>query len=179
MNELSGMAHIIEIHLARGFVGRGQSLFYNEPGVPFMKKDLLKDLSDTDKRNIVKRMVSLRKNELNMTQPQLAKRLGYSQTYISLLERGERELSNDFLTAFLLEFSPSHQWMLYGHGDPFTSDADQPDLHISETMSALRGPFSLSDEDEQYLSWYLSLSPENRKKVILLKEAALSLPRMK
>lgn len=179
MNEMSGMAHIIEIHLARGFVGQWQSLFYDEPGEPFMKRNLLKGLSDTDKREIVSRMVSLRKNELHMTQPQLAKRLGFSQSYISLLERGERELSNDLLTAFLLEFNPSQQWMLYGNGDPFTIDAHQPDLHISETLSALRGPFALSDEDEQYLSWYLSLSPEDRKKVILLKETALSLPRMK
>lgn len=144
-----------------------------------MKRDLLKGLSDTDKKDIVKRMVSLRKNELHMTQPQLAKRLGYSQTYISLLERGERELSNDFLTTFLLEFNPAPQWILYGNGDPFNIDANHPELHISETMSALRGPFSLSDEDEQYLFWYLSLSPEDRKKVILLKEAALSLPQTK
>ena len=177
MYEMSGMAHIIEIHLARGFVGQGQSLFYDESGVPFMKKDLLKGLSDTDKREIVKRMVSLRKNELNMTQPQLAKRLGFSQSYISLLERGERELSNDFLTAFLLEFNPSPKWIMYGNGDPFTIDANQPNLHISETLSALRGPFSLSNEDEQYLSWYLSLSPEDREKVLLFKETALSLPR--
>lgn len=144
-----------------------------------MKKDLLKGLSNADKRKIVNRMVSLRKNELHMTQPQMAKRLGYSQTYISLLERGERELSNDFFTAFLLEFNPSLHWMLYGNGDPFTIDANRPDLHISESLSALRGPFALSDEDEQYLSWYLSLSTEDRKKVILLKEAALSLPPMK
>lgn len=144
-----------------------------------MKRDLLKGLSDTDKKEIVKRMVSLRKNELHMTQPQLAKRLGYSQTYISLLESGERELSNDFLTEFFLEFNPSQQWMLHGNGDPFSVDAAQHDLHASDTLSALRGPFSLSDEDEQYLSWYLSLSPEDRKKVILLKETALSLPRMK
>lgn len=156
----------------------GKAFFYDEPGVPFMKKDLLKGISDTNKREIVKRMVSLRKNELHLTQPQLAKRLGYSQTYVSLVESGERELSSEFLTAFFQEFHPSWQWMMQGAGDPFWEDINQSDTRISETLSALRGPCSLSNADEEYLLWYLSLTPEDRKKVILLKETAVSLPRM-
>lgn len=143
-----------------------------------MKKDLLKGINAANKRNIVQRMVSMRKNELHLTQPQLAERLGYSQTYISLVESGERELTSELLSAFVQEFRPSKQWIMYGAGDPFWEDANKSDLHVSEILSSLRGPCSLSDDDEKYLLWYLTLTPEDRKKVILLKETAVSLPRM-
>lgn len=144
-----------------------------------MKRDLLKGICDADKKEIVKRIIDLRKNELHLTQPQLAERLGYSQTYISLVESGERELSNEFLSAVLQTFNPARKWLFQGAGEPFSENETESGILISETLSALRGPCSLSNKDEAYLSWYLSLSPEDREKVILLKETALSLPQMR
>ena len=135
-----------------------------------MKRDLLKTFTDTEKKEIVKRIINLRKDCLHLTQPQFAERLGYSQTYISLVERGERELSGDLVASILSEIKTSKSWLLYGSGTPFDAEAATKDA-----LSLFRSSYNLLPEDEEYIRWYLSQSPEMRKAVITLRDTALTL----
>lgn len=136
-----------------------------------MKRDILKDLSDADKANIVSRIMYLRKNKLKLTQPAFAEAIGYSQTYISLLEKGKRELTGDLIVNIAHTYGISEDWLLSGSGKIFS-----PPMDIStDPVKVLKLTYSLSSEETEYLEWFLSLSPEERAAVILLRDSALAL----
>ena len=65
-----------------------------------------------DWRRVGKRLRELRGFEL--TQAELARRLGVSQGYYSLVERGEREVGPEILLRISREFGKSMEWLLTG-----------------------------------------------------------------
>jgi transcriptional regulator with XRE-family HTH domain len=50
----------------------------------------------------------------DMTQEELAERLGVSQGYLSTIERGKREIGGGILLAISQEFGKSMEWLLTG-----------------------------------------------------------------
>jgi transcriptional regulator with XRE-family HTH domain len=50
----------------------------------------------------------------DVTQEELAKRLGISQSYLSTVERGKREVGAPVLLAISREFGKSIEWLLTG-----------------------------------------------------------------
>jgi len=135
-----------------------------------MKRDILKDKSDAEKANIVKRIMYLRKNILNLTQPAFAEAIGYSQTYVSLLEKGKRELTGDLIVNVAHTYNISEDWLLSGEGELFS-----PLAILNDPVRVLKFSYGLTSEETEYLMWFLSLSAEERSAVILLKDAAQAL----
>ena len=50
-----------------------------------------------------------------MTQTEFARRIGVTQSYLSAMERGEKEPGSAVLLAISQEFGKSVDWLLTGH----------------------------------------------------------------
>ena len=65
------------------------------------------------------RIKSARK-ELKLTQTEFGKRIGVSDGAISLLEKGERNLTGQMRLAICREFGINQHWLLTGEGEAFS-----------------------------------------------------------
>jgi len=75
----------------------------------------------TDKNVVDWGAVGRRIRELrgfNMTQENLADRIGVSQGHLSYMERGEKEIGADILLRISREFGKSLEWLLTGNDGP-------------------------------------------------------------
>jgi transcriptional regulator with XRE-family HTH domain len=52
-----------------------------------------------------------------MTQRVFAQRIGVSQSYLSAIERGEKEIGAEILLRISEEFGKSLEWLLTGKGE--------------------------------------------------------------
>lgn len=106
-----------------------------------MKKpdSALKNLSKDEMAAVVNRIIDLRKKN-NYTQNEFAKKLGVSQTYISMLESGEKPLSKSMLGKISSTFRISSSWLLFGSSD---------------NNYSFEG--SNKTEAEKHIEWYRSL----------------------
>ena len=66
-----------------------------------------------DLRAIGRRIRELR--GFDMTQTEFARRIGVTQSYLSAMERGEKEPGSAVLLAISQEFGKSVDWLLTGH----------------------------------------------------------------
>ena len=69
--------------------------------------------SRLDLRAIGRRIRELR--GFDMTQTEFARRIGVTQSYLSAMERGEKEPGSAVLLAISQEFGKSVDWLLTGH----------------------------------------------------------------
>jgi len=74
---------------------------------------------------INERLVRLRKF-LGLKQAELADRLDITQSYVSGLEKGHRELSSNVLTALREAFNVSTDWLMTGQGDMILPSEGNP-----------------------------------------------------
>ena len=68
---------------------------------------------------LIERLIKIRKNE-NLSQSDFAKRLDLSRNFISLVENGNRELSDRTLRDICKEFNINENWLRTGEGEPRT-----------------------------------------------------------
>ena len=52
----------------------------------------------------------------DMTQKEFARRIGISQNYLSMMERGKVEIGSEILLRMSREFGKSMEWILTGEG---------------------------------------------------------------
>jgi transcriptional regulator with XRE-family HTH domain len=71
-----------------------------------------RDRARIDLRAIGRRIRELR--GFDMTQLEFARRIGVTQSYLSALERGEKELGSAVLLAISRQFNQSVDWLLTG-----------------------------------------------------------------
>lgn len=100
------------------------------------------------------RLRILRK-ELHLSQEEFGKRLGISNTAISKLEKGERNLTEQMLLSICREFRVNYFWITEGKGDMFTGTPESVIDEIAED-------YKLDDIDKKILEKYLSLTVEER-----------------
>jgi len=76
------------------------------------RKNTLVKIVSIDWKETGKRIRRLR--GFDMTQAELARRIGVSQGYLSTIEHGEREVGAEVLLAISREFGKSMEWLLTG-----------------------------------------------------------------
>jgi transcriptional regulator with XRE-family HTH domain len=82
-----------------------------------MTNELRKSRKSAEKLRIDLRAIGRRIRELrgfDMTQSEFARRIGVTQSYLSALERGEKEPGSAVLLAISREFGKSVDWLLTG-----------------------------------------------------------------
>ena len=130
---------------------------------------ILDSLSAEELASISQRIKYLRTDILQMTQSEFANAANISQTYLSFLERGERDINIPFITNISSSLKINLDWLIYGIGDDSNIFASQ---HITKelllknsqeyALSELQKAYSLKNTDLDFLKWYLSLSKAER-----------------
>lgn len=81
------------------------------------------------------RLKSLREH-LNKSQDEFGKDLGLSRNYISLLENGQRNLSEQSIKVLCNEFSVNEEWLRTGTGEMFIEKSK--DEEIAEMLADIQ-----------------------------------------
>lgn len=131
---------------------------------------LLNGLSEKELSDIVERIVYLRTEILHMTQDKFASAIKISQTYLSLIEHGKKEITMSILSQISYSLQVNLDWLIYGlgsEGSIFTSPDVTVDL-LQQTdqetaLDYLQRSFSLKESEMDFLSLYLNLSPKDRQ----------------
>ncbi|MBD5556405.1 MAG: helix-turn-helix transcriptional regulator [Roseburia sp.] len=131
------------------------------------------NLSTDDYSGIAARVVYLRTEILHMSQSQFASLLKISQTYLSMVENGKRQISGPIIQRIITTLSVNFEWLVYGVGNDdeiFLSNTITKEYlkssSKSSSLSALQAAYSLNASEMDYISWYLSLSREERKQYV-------------
>lgn len=124
----------------------------------------INNLSEHELKDISSRITHLRNDILHMTQLEFCTILDISQTYLSLIENGKKQLQKDTIDKILITFRVNIEWLLYGVGSDeeiFLSDVITKDYLTqssqNEVLTNLKKVFQLKDRDIQFIKWYLDL----------------------
>lgn len=100
------------------------------------------------------RLKELRKY-LDLSQKVFAEKLGITDSGLSNLESGKRNLTEQMIISICREFNVNRAWLVEGAGDMFTN--------LPETiLDELALQFDLSIEEKELVSDFCNLSKEQR-----------------
>lgn len=128
---------------------------------------LLKNLSADEMNEIVKRIIHLRQDVLHMTQSQFANSINISQTYLSQIEMGKRQLTASTIQQICSSLKVKREWLILGEDTTIfltKEETAQTILNANQesVISAVCSAFSLDITNEEFLRWYLNLSADER-----------------
>lgn len=105
-----------------------------------------------------KRLKELRIS-LELSQKVFAEKLGITDSGLSNLENGKRNLTEQMIISICREFNVNRVWLVEGVGEMFTN--------IPETiLDELAMQFSLSDEERELVADFCKLPKEQRNAVM-------------
>ena len=86
------------------------------------------------------RIKKIRK-KLSMTQKEFAEKLGLTKNYISLVETGQRNLSDQSIKVLCTEFNINEEWLRTGKGDMFIVLEDKTAILVTDIIDNTDSPF--------------------------------------
>ena len=104
------------------------------------------------------RLKELRKH-LNLSQKSFAQKIGITDSGLSNLESGKRNLTEQTIISICREFNVNRSWLVEGVGDMFT---DIPKTALDE----LAKQFELSETEKELVSDFCTLPKEQRAFVL-------------
>ena len=107
--------------------------------------------------NIGERISVLRKEYLHISQAELAKALGLTQSAIGAYEKEIRNVTEPSIISICREYGVSERWLRYGEGDPFISGSVCPGV-----LSDLASEYDLDLMDQNLIAEYLKLDKQSR-----------------
>lgn len=96
------------------------------------------------------------RSALNLTQKDFGEKLTLAQTYLSQIEKGDRDVTEKILKLICLTFNVSEEWLRTGAGEMFI-ETDKG------FISALTAEYGLDTLDQKIVECYLNLGPLQRK----------------
>lgn len=146
-------------------------------------ESILANMTEQELSAINKRLVYLRQNILQMTQSQFCDAVKISQTYLSLLENGQRKIKIQIILKISSALKINLDWLIYGIGNDdniFQSNDYSKEIFTrssqEEALTNLQKAFSLKESDKNFLSWYLALSQKERAALFKSLEIIKHLP---
>lgn len=115
------------------------------------------------------RITYLRNDILHMTQAEFSSALNISQTYLSLIEAGKKNITEAIISNILITFRVNSDWLISGIGsdediflDNTTPKKYMPSQDLQVTLHELQKLYQLSDNETTFVSWFLSLPSKDR-----------------
>lgn len=134
---------------------------------------LLNNLSSDEIAGISKRIIYLRNSILHMTQSQFANHVKISQTYLSMLENGKKEILDSTICQIATSLHVNLDWLVYGIGGDeniFQSETITKeyfeDAAKNAVLSDLQAAYSLKPNEIDFVTWFLNLSSKDKQKYI-------------
>lgn len=128
-------------------------------------------MTNTD--SLASRIVYLRNDILHMTQSEFCSALKISQTYLSLIKAGKKNITKTIISNILTTFNVNADWLLSGIGsdqDIFL-DNELPKIYLpvansESVLNELQKLCSLSNDETSFISWFVSLPAKDRAQFI-------------
>lgn len=95
------------------------------------------------------------RNALNLTQKEFGQKLTLAQTYLSQIEKGDRDVTEKIQKLICLTFNVSENWLHTGTGEMFI-ESD------STIVSQLSDEYGLDAFEKAMISGFISMKPEQR-----------------
>ncbi len=92
-------------------------------------------------KDIAERLKSFRKNELDLNQQDFAEGAGFTKGYISKIELAVQQPSTALLVGLAKAYNLSSDWILYGLGQMFLPEEDDPISYLDEEDLLLAATF--------------------------------------
>lgn len=92
---------------------------------------------------------------LNLTQKKMGQRLTLAQTYLSQIEKGDRDVTDKIFKIICLELNVREDWLRTGKGSMFNENDET-------VISDIATQYKLEELDKEILKIFLGLSPEKR-----------------
>ena len=105
------------------------------------------------------RIKQVRKS-LNLNQANFGEQITLAQTYLSQIERGDREVTEKILKLVCLQFNVSERWLRTGEGNMFEESSDS-------LISQLCEKYQLDDMAHVLLETFVSM-PQNERDVMVM-----------
>ncbi|MCF8018339.1 MAG: helix-turn-helix domain-containing protein [Vallitaleaceae bacterium] len=102
--------------------------------------------------------VKLVRNALKLTQKEFGQRVTLAQTYLSQIEKGDRDVTEKILKIICSEFNVQEEWLRNGVGEMFVEND-------STIISSLSTQYNLDSIDVKIIESYLNLSSQQRSAV--------------
>lgn len=99
--------------------------------------------------------IRILRKELGLSQEEFGKRVGVSNTAISKLEKGERNITEQMILSICRVFRVNYFWLTEGKGEMFSGT---PQTVVDE----LAEDYDLDDIDKKIIEKYLEFTPEKR-----------------
>ena len=89
------------------------------------------------------RIKYLRESILKKNQDEFSKDLGLSRNYISLIENGQRNLSDQSIKVLCSLYGVNEEWLRFGTGEPFVPQSQKEKLlgFVKDVMKDTDGSF--------------------------------------
>ena len=104
------------------------------------------------------RLIEIRQ-ALGLTQADFSARIGYSENYIWMIEKGRKTPSARVLSDICREFNVNERWLRTGKGEMFAPDA-------VDALDALSAEYGLGRRERILVEKLLTLKPEAREAAI-------------
>lgn len=137
------------------------------------ENNLINNLSPEEIDGVSKRIVYLRNSILHMTQLQFANHVKISQTYLSMLENGKKEILDSTICQIATSLHVNLDWLVYGIGGDeniFQSETLTKEYFEETAQHAvlvdLQAAYSLKPNEMDFVSWFLKLSSKDKQKYI-------------
>lgn len=105
------------------------------------------------------------RNELNLTQKEFGEKITVAQTYLSQIEKGDRNVTAKILKIICSEFNVNEEWLNSGTGEIFVETSGM-------TLDEYAKSRNLTDVEFEIIRAYMEL-PEDFRKMAVEKLAAI------
>lgn len=140
-----------------------------------MKKSntILDTLSSEELSLISNRIKHLRCDILHMTQSEFATTVKISQSYLSFLENGDRDINMSAIVNIATSLRVNLDWLIYGIGSDdniFASENITKDYFVQSNQASvlkeLQKIYSLKPSEIEFIEWYLTLQSKERQEFV-------------
>lgn len=140
-----------------------------------MKKPntILDTLSSEELSLISNRIKHLRCDILHMTQSEFATTVKISQSYLSFLETGDRDINMSSIENIATSLRVNLDWLIYGIGGDdniFASENITKDYLVqynqASVLKELQKIYSLKPSEIDFIEWYLTLQSKERQEFV-------------
>ena len=88
-----------------------------------------------DSSELIGKRVSVLRKTLKLTQTEFAKALSIGQQALSMIENGQRDLSEKNIKLICFSYKVSYDWLVNGIGDMFQSDDSDAQAIVDSVMT--------------------------------------------
>lgn len=88
-----------------------------------------------DSAELIGKRVSVLRKTLKLTQTEFAKALSIGQQALSMIENGQRDLSEKNIKLICFSYKISYDWLVNGIGDMFQSDDSDAQAIVDSVMT--------------------------------------------